>query len=314
MFNYNFDDIKLSETETGKKMHSVSHNIMLSRDKMIKEEKEKIRKREEKLKEANEEGYKKIVSKKKLDQKKDLAERMENLNSYTKILLTEGLTNIIFESINLDRKFKVNNEKGIKNSVRFLIEKMVDEGLINKENLEKTNAMSSLYNEACKYAEEALDEDIELVLSKFNEDEEVTEVSGDVSEFVKDKVVDVINKEKQIAEQNKEDEEEIDEKTEREESEENDSEEEETVEESFISAGYHKVESEKPTLFRSIAINAGREPVSEGINQNLEINNTISESIIQYTILETLHTTKLLEFSARDAQELAFKYYFNPKE
>jgi hypothetical protein len=242
---------------------------------------------------------------------------MENLNSYTKILLTEGLTNIIFESIHLDRKFKVNNEKGIKNSVRFLIEKMVDEGLINKENLEKTNAMSSLYNEACKYAEEALDEDIELVLSKFNEDEEVTEVSGDVSEFVKDKVVDVINKEKQIAEQNKEDEEEIDEKTEGEESEGNDSEdseENETVKESFISAGYHKVESDKPTLFRSIAINAGREPVSEGVDQNLEISNTISESIIQYTILETLHTTKLLEFSARDAQELSFKYYFNPKE
>ena len=310
MFNFNeIKDIKLSETETGKKMNDVSHNIMLSRDKMIKEEKEKIEERKKELKEANEKGYKRIVNKNKLEKRKEISERMENLNSYTKMFLTEGITDIIFESLKLDKKTKVSNEKGIKNSIRYMIEKLVEEGSINKENLSNTKEMKSLYNEACIYAEKALEEDIEMLMTSFMEEEEVTKVTNDVSEFVKDKVAEVINKEKQIAEENKKDEEEIDEKTEDE-----SEEEEEAVEESFISAGYYTKETDKPTLFRSIAINSGRDSLSEESNNKKVAMNSINETIIQYTILETLHTTKLLELSAKEAQGLAFKFYFNPQE
>jgi len=230
----------------------------------------------------------------KRDFKKNLQENLRFNYETMQNLLIESVSSMFFESILLDDEFKAKFKDGIMENSRELLESMFDENLINMDSFKKnpSNLMKDLYDICEGYT-------LELAESKGNEDatylveidflNETAGTNDAVASNVKDKVSDVIKKEKEISEQNKE---EI---------------------EGHLSENHVVRRKAEPSLFRSIVVGNSRRPVNESGNPVEEIKDMdmiFAESMIQYTLLETLNTVNLLGLNSRQTQALAFEFSY----
>lgn len=286
--------VPLRDTNYAQRKRRVFEALMESKkNMMIETEIEKAEKEEEEIKKQMEMASRFGESAKKRECRKKLAEELEENYNIMKDLLVEAMVDIFYESILLDDDFKTKFYSNITEQAELFFNEAFNQGLLTLESFSKCK--SQIVRDLYVICEE------QLTLMKDEElDEEELEVVMDeaecckkpivetIADVVKDKVAKVVKTEKDIAEKNKEELEEL-------------------------KAQEHVFQRyERPSLFRSIMINNSRVPFNEDgeATDNLDMDMVMAESLIQYTLLEVMNTTRLLNLSPSQVQSLAFKFSF----
>jgi len=269
--------IPLRETNFASKRKRISDGIMESiesyNNNLEMENNEKLVKEEFKINEMAE-NIGSFNTRKNRRERSLFLERKENT---VRELLIENLADIFYTSIILDEDFKAIHETNILEKGKYFFEEMF------KQNMLSTNDFINSENE---FLREMYVNTFDLVESSI-EDANVnifeeskkksTSDKDNVSNEIKKKVVKVIKYEKDLAGKKEE--------------------EKQNLEESQLI--YNR--KEKPSLFKAIMKSNSKQLLE---NKNFNMDQIMAESIIQYTLLETLNTLKLITFDNHQIENL----------
>jgi hypothetical protein len=229
-------------------------------------------------------------SSKKREQRKAFVEQMSRNYQFVENMLIESLCEMFYESIILDESFKDQFSESILAAGEEFFKESFNHNIINLKSFSESDSltMRQLYR-VCEHTLACITEDAEqneaiLEAAKAKRKESVDKVA----DAVKTKVAKVVKNEKEIADANKEHLESL------------------KVQEHVIQR------REVPSLFKSIMVSNSRNPLSESGSESntVDMKMVFAESIIQYTLLEMMNTTKLLNLNARQTQKLAFDFQF----
>lgn len=220
-------------------------------------------------------------------------QRQQILENARLAIIIESLTDIFYESIVLDDDYKLANRDILIETGNSLFVEGFEKELMNLYSLEysESTTIQEFYSIANKYAEK--------IASSVNSDEitnlideavgVIKESAGDdIRDIVREKVIEVVKVEQKIAQQNQED------LT-------------QTIQEGFVAT-----RKEKPTLFKSMMLGVSKLPISEDKSflEGSTFETILAETIIHYTFLEVLNTSRIVEFNAKEAQKVASSYRF----
>jgi hypothetical protein len=288
------DFIPLKDTNFAERRRRVESNFNESLSSIV--EREQTQKEEE---QARIDYEKSIIaenfgfSKRKRDHRKAISERSVGLETGLKDLLCETFTRIFYKSLILDESFKLKFSHNIRSKGLEFFTESFKQGILdfNKFSNSKSYTVKEIYESCLENAElfyYAEPHKKELILNSILE--ETKDNAKKIAEKTKEKVAKVIKKEKEIAEEN-----------------------EDQIQE-HLDMKYIVMKKDEPSLFKSILINANRTPLNEDGQsiEELNMDMSLAESIIEYSLLEMLNTTYLINLDAKSVQSLAFKFRFKP--
>lgn len=241
--------------------------------------------REEKFNKLNEcaSSLNNTISKE-FERKRKLQEDRECYDIVVNQLLTETLTSIFYESLMLDDEVKLENSTRLIEFGTSVYTKLFESGIINEDSFANSNSLTIRnIHELCSEAAQSI---IASDKSASKASEILTRAGAaidakakHIDEIVKDKVVSVIRNEREIAERNQE---------------KLDSLKSDIEKNKFM-------RKEQPTIMRSLIIGAVKHSKSDEINTE----KALAEGIINYTLLETLNTTRVLEMTPKEWDSFA---------
>lgn len=288
--------LPLRETEAYQKKARIAEKILESQT-MEKERIEReIVEKEEAISLQNSILAENFANHNKLASRKAKQEALEkNYNNMEKLLI-ESVSDIIYESLLIDLDVKEANKDNIYTKTNNFFKESFDKNLFTLKDFENCEsvAIKEIYRECLAITErlaESYEHEVEDILKEAKEERAVR--VNRIAEGIKTKVTKVIKKEKEIAEKEKE------------------------MLEEAVEMGHIVRKEEQPSLFKSIMIHNDREHDNgKYIIENVEnkMDSILVESIIEYTLLECLFTTRLINPTASQVQSLAFKYRFNKPE
>jgi len=298
MFNTLNGDVPLRETNFATRRKRILENFKkLKENTVLNLENEKIEK-------ENEERTKNSIlaknfgeSGKKREDRKMRKERIDKTKILYENTVMEVLCEIFYESIILDEDFKEKYKGNLMETAFNFFEESFKKGLLNLNTVSncKSATMRELFELCEANVEMAAEYDFDEGISKYLLEEVKTETKKkceDVSEVVKDKVAKVVKRERKMAEKNKED-----------------------LADS-IAENHIVRKKEEPSLFKSIMIAVSKSPLNENgtITNKIDMNMLFAESIVHYTLLEMLNTTKMLDLNANQVNSIARSYRFYNKK
>lgn len=263
------------------------------RERFLNEQTEIVDKRN-KLVEETAMNYHKTISSR-YDRRRALNENLDRKKSIIESLLVEALDSIFFESLVLDDDYKTEQCENVLNYADTTFKKLFEENILDIKLFK--NSQSETVRNIYECCEMAADNINDLIANKQNTKEKVEETltkagvlidyqAENIKNIIKDKVVDVVKNERELAEKNQLKREEI-------------------KYEDNKEPVFKKVE--EPTFFRSLLIGASKQPINESFELCEEINTNMAfaKALMHYTLLETLNTTKLFDLTPKDWTSLA---------
>lgn len=281
--------VAISDTEAGQRKRRLGANLSEARQALL----DRALNEKAEMEIQNEVEKSKLTANayqpKKKDFKKNLQENLRFNYETMQDLLIESVSSMFYKSILLDDSFKEKFKDGILENSRQLLEGMFNENLVTMDSFKKnsSNLVKELYETCEEYTlvlAESKDNEDATYLTEVDFINETAGINDSVSSNVKDKVSDVIKKEKEISERNKE----------------------ELA--GHLSENHIVRRKTEPSLFRSIIVGNSRRPVNESGHPTEDIKDMdmiFAESMIQYTLLETLNTINVLGLNSRQVQALA---------
>lgn len=283
--------VSLRDTNYAARRRRIQQNFLESQKAVLSESATLIHQKEESISQTNSRLAEQFgFSAKKREHRRAISEEIERHQGFLKDMLMESLCEAFYDSIILDESFKEKFSESIMESAETFLEEAFKQKLINVSSFaeSKSITMRELYriSEMAYEAVSESSEDIDLILEAAKSKRK--NAISNIADNVKSKVAKVVKNEKKIADDNKK---QLDD----------------------LKMQEHVVQRrEVPSLFKSIMISNSRNPISESGSETNTVNMDMifAESIIQYTLLEMMNTTRLIDLTAREAQRLAFDYQY----
>ena len=256
----------------------------------------------------------KLKNNKKIEEIQKVNKIKNDTEELTESILLNSLSNVFLESLVLDKEFVDSNRTALQNVFKVELANLAETAtdLLNY----MKNSDSYYLNEMAKKVEEKAAKDANDI-SKGVKDKDLAKEdkvdhrdTPEAVEMIKSKVLKTIKKENELSKQEKDIQDEFTKAKELNED---------------VKIFYKTPNVRSFSLFKSIMMNSYKSSVKNVLNENTVSENAhmdkdgnvtvdndkiLAESIIKYTMLETLNTLQLKKFDARSVKRLADRYAY----